>query len=246
VAVRDELKPGTMHRSLALFRAFRLEQTEPERFYSLLADDAVRQVGQYAQLPGATFLDVGSGPGYFADAFTKVGSHYVGLDYDLGELSARPGRPGATVAGSGTAIPLRSGAVDICYSSNVLEHVPNPETMAAEMVRVTKPGGTIFLSYTPWLSFWGGHETAPWHYLGGNYAVQRYERAHGKPPKNRFGESLFEVSVSRMLRWVRTQPDISVVRALPRYHPSWAHWVVRIPGLRELAVWNLALVLRVR
>jgi hypothetical protein len=34
--------------------------------------------------------------------------------------------------------------------------------------------------------------------------------------------------------------------AFPRYHPGWAHWVVQVPGIREVAVWNLVLVLRRR
>jgi hypothetical protein len=39
---------------------------------------------------------------------------------------------------------------------------------------------------------------------------------------------------------------VEVVDILPRYHPSWARWVARTPGLREVASWNVVLVLRVR
>jgi hypothetical protein len=116
--------------------------------------------------------------------------------------------------------------------------------MADEMIRVTKPGGTVFLSFTNWLSPWGGHETSPWHYLGGHRAADRYQRRYGRPPKNRFGQSLFAVSVADALRWSRTRTDIRVVDALPRYHPWWAKPVLRMPGLREVVTWNLALVLK--
>jgi hypothetical protein len=118
--------------------------------------------------------------------------------------------------------------------------------MTGEMVRVTRPGGTIFLSFTPWLSPHGGHETAPWHYLGGHLARRRFHRKHGREPKNRFGQSLFAVSVGAALRWARSCPDVDVVAAYPRYHPWWATWVVAVPGLRELASWNLVLVMRRR
>jgi SAM-dependent methyltransferase len=242
----DALTPGTLRRSIALFQAFRVEQTDPDRFYGLLAADSVRQLGQYTDLAGRRVLDVGGGPGYFADAFAAAGAQYAAIDADLGELSARSEPGVGTILGSGTALPIRTDAMDICYSSNVLEHVDEPEQMAAEMIRVTKPGGTVFLSYTTWLSPWGGHETAPWHYLGGDYAARRYERTMGKRPKNRFGESLFAVSAGRMMRWARKRDDVEVVRVMPRYHPSWARWVVHVPGVREVAVWNLALVLRVR
>jgi SAM-dependent methyltransferase len=230
-----------------LFNAFRVEQTDPDRFYGLLAADSVRQLSQYADLSKQVVLDVGGGPGYFADAFAAAGARYLAIDADLGELSARGDGPRPnTLLGSGTALPIRSGSIDICYSSNVLEHVSDPEQMAAEMVRVTRPGGTVFLSYTLWFSFWGGHETAPWHYFGGEYAARRYERKMGKSPKNKFGESLFAISAARMLHWARGRADIDIVEVLPRYHPRWARWVVHVPGLRELAVWNLAMVLRVK
>ena len=60
--------------------------------------------------------------------------------------------------------------------------------MADEMVRVTRPGGLIFLSYTLWWGPWGGHETSPWHYLGGGRAARRYERRLGHRPKNVYGD----------------------------------------------------------
>ena len=237
---------GSLRRSVALFRAFRAEQTDPDRFYGLLAADSARQVEGYAELAGRTVLDVGGGPGYFAEAFRARGASYVSVDSDLGELSARatPG-PGA-VLGSALALPIRAAAVDVCFSSNVLEHVARPETMAEEMVRVTRPGGLVFLSFTTWLSPWGGHETSPWHYLGGHRAARRYARSTGLAPKNHYGETLFAISAGRMLRWARGRHDADLVDALPRYHPSWASWLVSVPGLREIAVWNLLVVLRKR
>jgi SAM-dependent methyltransferase len=232
-----------------LFRAFRVEQTDPDHFYGLLAADSARQVAHYADLADSILLDVGGGPGYFASAFRERGARYVAIDADLGELSARSTPEPGTVLGSGTALPIRTGTVDVCYSSNVLEHVAEPEVMADEMVRVTRTGGTVFLSYTLWWGPWGGHETAPWHYLGGYRAAERYAQRHGHRPKNDFGTSLFALGARRMLRWAQARAadgSVEIVTAIPRYHPRWAAWTVRVPILRELVVWNLAIVLRVR
>ena len=235
---------ATTARSVRLFRAFLREQADPDHFYSVLATDSVAQVEHYVPLHGRTLLDVGGGPGYFADAFRAAGARYVGVDPDVGELSARGSATPGMLRASGEALPVRTGAVDVCYSSNVLEHVRSPWRMAAEMVRVTRPGGTVVLSFTPWWSPWGGHETAPWHYLGGHRARRRYLRRTGHEPKNRFGESLFAVGVGAALRWARSCPDVRVVDALPRYHPGWAQAVVRVPGVREVASWNLLVVLQ--
>ncbi|MGH3739042.1 MAG: class I SAM-dependent methyltransferase [Micromonosporaceae bacterium] len=236
----------TLSRSITLFRTFLKEQTDPDLFYSTLAGDSVAQLRTYTDLKGKLVLDVGGGPGYFADAFRDAGADYFGVDPDVGELTTR-GRPGpGMIMASGMQLPVRTGSVDVCYSSNVLEHVPDPGLMAAEMVRVTRPGGTIFLSYTPWFSPWGGHETSPWHFLGGRLARRRYLTKHGRQPKNRYGESLFAVSVGWGLRWARRSRDADLVEGFPRYHPWWAKPVIHLPGVREIVSWNLALVLKKR
>ncbi len=161
----------------------------------------MHQLSHFTTLAGSLVLDVGGGPGYFRTAFRQAGAHYLWVEPDISELSAggivEPGR----VLGSALDMPFATASVDICYSSNVLEHVPDPWRMCEEMVRVTRPGGVIFLSFTNWLSPWGGHETAPWHYLGGHRAARRYERRTGTPPKNRYGSSLFPVAVADALEW---------------------------------------------
>lgn len=237
-------RSATLSRSVTLFKAFLHEQDDPEHFYSVLAADSVAQLSHWVDLSGTTVLDVGGGPGYFADAFRGAGARYVGLEPDAGEMAARGEPEPGTLRASGEELPIRSGAVDVCYSSNVLEHVRHPVRMADEMVRVTKPGGTVFLSFTPWLSPWGGHETAPWHYLGGHRARRRYVKRTGAEPKNKFGESLFVASAGAAYKWARACTDAELVAALPRYHPWWAAWVARVPGLREFASWNMVLVLR--
>ena len=171
---------GSLARSVALFRAFRVEQSDPDRFYSLLAADTVREVAADAALADASVLDVGGGPGYFADAFRAAGARYAGIDPNVGELSLRGGAPEGFLRASGMALPLVDGGLDVALSSNVLEHVPDPELMADEMVRVVRPGGLVWLSWTTWLSPWGGHETAPWHYLGGRRAADRLRLESGE------------------------------------------------------------------
>ncbi len=235
---------ATLRRSVELFRGFRREQTDPDYFYQLLATDSVTQLSRYADLDGRVVLDVGGGAGYFAEAFRKAGATYFGVDPDVGEMGARGEVDGGMVRASGMALPFRDGCVDICYSSNVLEHVSSPELMLSEMARVTRPGGTLYVSFTPWLSPWGGHETAPWHFLGGHYARRRYHRKHGRAPKNVYGASLFAVSGGRAIRWARRSPLVDVVAVLPRYHPWWAQWVIHLPALREVLSWNVLLILR--
>lgn len=240
---------ATLRRSVSLVSEFRFEQSDPARFYGALARDTSRLIDDLwadvtgRPLAGCTVLDVGGGPGYFADAFTAAGAEYVSVEPDPSEMHAAGLDARGSVRGSGTALPFRSDSVDICLSSNVAEHVRDPWTMADEMVRVTRPGGMVVLSYTMWWGPFGGHETGPWHIFGGERAARRYARVHGREPKNRFGASLFPIRASHGLRWARGTPDARLMAAFPRYHPWWAWWCVRVPGFRELATSNLVLVL---
>jgi len=235
---------GSLARSVELLSAFRVEQTDPAHFYGLLAADSVREVSRYAPLAGALVLDVGGGPGYFADAFAARGAHYIGVEPDPAEMHAAPrmaGRGGTFVRASGLALPFADACVDVCLSSNVAEHVPRPWQLGNEMLRVTRPGGLAVLSYTVWLGPFGGHETGLAHYLGGARAAARYTRRHGRPPKNNYGSSLFAVSAADGLAWA--QSTGALVAAFPRYHPRWAWPVTSLPVLREFLVSNLVLVL---
>ena len=250
-----------MHRSIRLLRLFLREQFEPGVFYTELAEDSIGQVAGFAPLAGQTVLDLGGGPGYFTAAFLARGARCLLVEPDVTALQSgrtppdgplagltqpsSPASPAAgTVRGDGMALPVADGSVDVCFSSNVLEHVRDPIAMLAEMARVTRPGGVIYLAFTNWFSPWGGHEMAPWHYLGASYAERRYLRVHGKIPKNRPGTGLFPVHVGQMLRATRARRDISVLAAVPRYYPRWARAVLAVPGLREIVTWNLLLVLR--
>ena len=235
-----------MGRSVRLLREFRYEQPDPRRFYTAIAEDSVGQLSQYVDLTGRSMLDVGGGPGFFRTAFQEAGATYYALDADVGELSGMGDIASGTVIGSGMQLPFADDCLDVVYSSNVLEHVSDPWRMADEMLRVTRPGGIAFISYTVWYGPWGGHETAPWHYLGGRRARRRYTRTHGHEPKNKYGESLFAVTTGAGLRWARSQDRADVLELTPRYNPWWSRWLLRVPLVREVVTWNLVIVLRKR
>jgi len=255
VAVTDLFaQRATLRRSIRLLSEFRFEQRDPARFYGALASDTAEMVGAlwqgiHGERPvGRRLLDVGGGPGYFAAAFTDAGLQYIGVEPDPSEMhSAGTGLvrdAGAFVRASGLALPFADDSVDICLSSNVAEHVPRPWRLGSEMLRVTKPGGLVVLSYTVWLGPFGGHEMGLSHYLGGARAAERYARKHGHPAKNNYGSSLFAVSVAEGLDWAASTG--ALVAAFPRYHPRWAWWLGVVPVVREFLVSNLVLVLSPR
>lgn len=233
---------STLKRSVRLLRLFTYEKLRPRVFYSALARDTYALIDALARdltgeaIAGKSVLDVGGGPGYYAEAFADT--FYVGLEPDVSEMSAAGITGYGAVRGDAKALPFADHAFDVVYSSNVAEHISDWQVMVGEMRRVTKPGGITVVSYTVWLGPFGGHETGLWpHYVGGAFARRRYARVHGREPKNKWGESLFAVSAKEGLA---LNPDV----AFPRYHPWWAWWLTRVPALREFAVSNLVLVWR--
>ncbi len=257
-----------LRRSLSLLRAFRLEQSDPDYFYRFQAADSMVQIARYMDVAAKLVLDIGGGAGYFTEAFRARGARCFLIEPEAGASSiarsdpaapltpaqerhrraVAPARlvPESAVAGDGNCLPFPDGVADVTFSSNVLEHVSDPARFLDESVRVTRPGGLIYLSFTSWYSPWGGHETAPWHYFGGARAARRYEALNGRPPGNLFGTSMYATHIGPVLRLARSHRQVEVVSASPRYYPDWMRWLIRVPGLREVAAWNLLVIMRRR
>jgi SAM-dependent methyltransferase len=232
-------------RSVHLLKLFRREAVDPDRFYHYLAADVLRHISRYQDPTGALALDIGGGPGYTAEALKAAGAHCIVAEYSLDELGLHNRAPDDAMQCDAQALPLRDGSLRIVYSSNVLEHVPVWRSMLSEMVRVLEPEtGLGYLTFTNWYSPWGGHETSPWHYLGGRKAVERYERKYGKPPKNEYGVSLYRLHIREVLDWFNERDDLDILWVGPRYMPEWMRWIEHVPGVREVVTWNLVVIFR--
>jgi SAM-dependent methyltransferase len=81
--------------------------------------------------PSGMVLDVGGGNRQICD------SRYINLDH---APYAEP-----DVIGDALHLPFRDGVMDLVYSSGVFEHLRDPAAAAAEIYRVTKPGGRILI-----------------------------------------------------------------------------------------------------
>ncbi len=89
-------------------------------------------------LSGKRVLEVGCGRGAFQDLVND----YTGVDYSSG-VAAYLRKP--FVEASATSLPFEDNRFDAAWSIWTLEHVPDPEKAFAELRRVIKPGGVLFL-----------------------------------------------------------------------------------------------------
>ena len=110
---------------------------------------------------GSRVIDVGCGPGVDTVAMAgRVGERgvVVGIDYDANMVK----EAAASKVGTGlesvihlfkadaTALPFKSGRFDACRCERVLQHVPNPNLVIGEMLRIIKSGGRIAIADTDW------------------------------------------------------------------------------------------------
>lgn len=137
---RDQMADASMVRNLA----FQAEALWPQE---------ARLLGRYRLPPAPRILDVGCGTGEIASRLAEAlpAARVVGVDLLEGHLAlarARYGRlaPRLSFAqGDGFALAFPDGTFDLAVCRHVLQSVPEPERVVAEMARVVRPGGWIHL-----------------------------------------------------------------------------------------------------
>jgi 2-polyprenyl-3-methyl-5-hydroxy-6-metoxy-1,4-benzoquinol methylase len=105
-----------------------------------------------SELPGRRVLDVGCGTGQMSRRLAASGaSHVVGVDFSHEGLrhAAQP----VVRADLDRGLPFRSGAFDVVWCTETVEHVTWPQAFVAELRRVTAAGGLLCLS-TPNSAFY--------------------------------------------------------------------------------------------
>ena len=237
-AVGDVARPRGIARGLTLWRLWRNERTEPEPFYRLLAAEAAEDLeARHGPLAGRRIVDLGCGPGIYTRAMRARGADVVPVDNSDAEAGLIGDPAAGIVIADAAALPLEAGSVDGVFCSNMLEHTPDAQAVIAEIERVLRPGGWAYISWTNWYSPWGGHDMAPYHYLGPRLGPRLYVRRHGPPRKNPYGDGLWAVHIGPTLRFVRRRPGLRITFVEPLYWPQ-LRVIMRVPVLRELASWN--------
>jgi SAM-dependent methyltransferase len=102
---------------------------------------------------GKTVVDVGCGNGRIGRLIAPLADTYVGVElseaiYAFPKYTRRP-REFRLVRASGTDMPLADRIADATLCWGVLHHMDDPDAGFDELVRVTKPGGTILVYVYP-------------------------------------------------------------------------------------------------
>lgn len=159
---------------VGLYRAAvnRLRSEEAYRtFQALQAELLVRYMQSHGvQLGGQLLVDLGSGLGGYSLLFHQQGARVISLDLMADKIRLQGSYQ--AVSASAQAVPLADNSVDMVFCASLIEHVPDPAQALREIRRILVPGGVCYLSFPPFYSWRGGHEYAPYHYLGEKAALR--------------------------------------------------------------------------
>jgi SAM-dependent methyltransferase len=114
--------------------------------------------------PGERVLDLGCGAGRHAFEMYRRGADVIAFDQDADELAGvrdlfvamreagevPDGAEADVKEGDALALPFADGEFDRVVAAEILEHVPDDIGAIRELVRVTRPGGTVALTVPRW------------------------------------------------------------------------------------------------
>ena len=110
-------------------------------------------IDQLAGLSGKTVLDVGCGGGILSESMAGMGAHVTGID--LGDKALQVAK--LHLLESGKQVDYRKIAVekfaaerpasfDVVTCMEMLEHVPDPQSIVRACAQLVRPGGYVFFS----------------------------------------------------------------------------------------------------
>jgi ubiquinone/menaquinone biosynthesis C-methylase UbiE len=124
------------------------------RFFDALRKRLNQKLVRYLLSRGLTgegrhVLEAGSGPAFASSILARDPrvALSIAVDLDHEALQEARRRDPALVAVNADLLflPFRDESIDLTWNSSTLEHIPNPSSALAEMQRVTRQGGTVFV-----------------------------------------------------------------------------------------------------
>ena len=224
--------------------AHHLKHGDDAEFYQIQARDSIKWLKQQGVTLSSTtrVLDLGCGHGRFGESLASEGCQitYADQSKDLApHLQTAPFVQIDLDTDSFEAL----GQHDLVICSNVLEHLSQPKRFLKNCRQILSPSGRLYLSWTNWLSPWGGHDFSPFHYLGPHTGHKVHDRLLGKKRIHTPFETLYPTYIGKLLRQIDGLPGLQVIQTVPRYY-SELGFLMKIPILREFTAWNCAMLIQ--
>lgn len=136
-----------------------------------------------ADLAGHTVLDLGCSTGFISHELHRAGATVTGVDIDEPGLARARQRFGGEipfVCADGEQLPWPDGCVDAVVFNHIYEHVLDPDAVLAEIRRVLRPDGVVYLGLGNRLGIVEPHHKLPFLSWLPARAADRYVAATGR------------------------------------------------------------------
>lgn len=222
---------------------------------------------RFGSLEGRLVLDVGCGLGGKSVAYAEAGASVIGVDVEKENVERSAafarGCPGARfLAGDAERLPFADASLDLVVANDSLEHFRDPAAALKELGRVLRPGGSIFLFFTPWRSPLGSHLYdyihTPWcHLLFPEWLIRAlleraaaakrvaHAAAEAEHLMGEYHSELNRIILGRYRRILRENPGLELVHEEvkpPKF--GLLGFLTRIPYLGEPFVGTVVGILR--
>jgi SAM-dependent methyltransferase len=153
-------------------------------------------------IAGLRLLNVGCGTGGFNVVAERAGLIAWGVDTDpeaveIARLKTA-GLSGGVMLAAAEALPFEAESFDLVYCFSTLEHVRDEARAVAEMVRMVRSGGAVYLHAPNAWSCYEGHYKIFWLPRMSRFLARWYLKLRGRPA--RFVESLTPLTPGRLER----------------------------------------------
>jgi len=151
-------------------------------------------------IAGLTLLNAGCGTGGFNEAAGRAGARAWGVDVDQEAVAIARARLGGdrVLRAAAEALPFPESTFDLVYCFSTLEHLADAGPALAEMARVLRPGGSLYLHTPSPAACFESHYKMLWLPGLPRPLARAYLRARGRPTA--FLSTLRLVSAAECLR----------------------------------------------
>ena len=201
-------------------------------------------------------LDFGCGQGFQSVAMAERGAASVlGVDTNSAAVAqalelARHRRVDDRVTFTTRLDGAVRGSFDVVLSHNSMEHFSDPAAMLETMSSSLRPGGIVVVTFSPpWLAPYGAHmyffTRVPWvHLLFSERTVMSVRKRFRSDDAARYQDLKEGLNRMTLAKFERLVTDSGLLVRHRSYRAvKGLPWVDRIPGVRELLVNSVTVVL---
>ncbi|MFQ6100903.1 MAG: methyltransferase domain-containing protein [Anaerolineae bacterium] len=189
---------------------------------------------QGVHIQNARVLDLGCGRGGYSCVMANAGAEVVSID-----LSRPETIPPTFVLADALQVPFDSSRFSIVFCASLIEHVPTPARLLAEIERVLAPDGVAYLSFPPFYSPVGGHQFKPYHLLGERWALRLHKHKVDSYATSCGKWGLYPLTIRRA-RQIIVETGLRIRHESTRFLPF---NVARLPWLGEFLTWHVQFIL---